>query len=522
MFGLFIGVLFIVLECIFRINEENLINYIKISDCLAIVLLFLIMSLLENKIIKIILVLLSGIFVIQVGHFNYFGYFLFPMEFILFFTKSNEIYETLSTKVDVLVAPIVFSIILLIVINRILKLTKKRLTFSIFKYIFLLILIYPVINTAVHYKKRALGERPNGSKSIIKNSLYVAKTFVGKTLPLYVFDIQVVDKYKERFNYSKDVSNKVDNVILVIGESLSFHYMSLYGYQKSTTPRLDKLSESNNNFYVAKALSSGVFTDTSIPMILNISEKPNAIEHILLNKSNLFKMAKDNKYKTHWVSSQSKDGFSYIRSYMGINYIDRYIDSTDYGFDEFTSGHDDIIYENLINIDLENYNNFIVLNMVGSHSPYSKRVPSEFKPFGDSNDLNHYENTVAYTDKIISDIIGHLKNNSKSKTLLIFTSDHGQSVSENGYGHGNIENKKHYEVPLIFFSNNFKLDKNIQKYTSDNYISHYTMSKIVANYLGYNFDNYLNEDKAYIIGNELSGNAGYVEYFYTENKIEYK
>lgn len=521
MFGLTIGVVFILLEYIFRVNALNLINYIKLSDYLTIIALFIFVSFLENRISKIVLLFLTMIFIVQIGHFNYFGYYLFPMEFILFFTKSNEIFETLNSRLDVLLEPIVFTIILMILIPKILDYTQNRVTFSKYKYIFAFFLIVPIINTAFHYKEKGLGERPNGDKSIIKNSLYVIKSFMGKTLPLYIFDVQIVDKWSNSPQYVKSTNSKIDNVILIIGESLSLHYMSLYGYEKETTPKLNELSKLDN-FYVSKALSSGVFTDVSIPMILNMAQKPNAIEHILSNKANLFKMAKENNFSTHWISSQAKDGFSYIRSYMGLNYIDNYIDSSNFGFDKYTSGQDNIIDEKLKDIDLENSNNFIVLNMVGSHSPYVKRVPSSFKPFGSQTDLNHYENTVAYTDKIISNIISYLQHNIKSKTLLIFTSDHGESVSVNGCGHGNIKNKKHYEVPLVLFTNNFKLDKNIEKIIHDKYISHYSMSQIVAYYLGYDSDKYINRKKAYIIGNDLSGNAGYIEYDLKSDNLKYK
>ncbi len=521
-FGLTISALFIALEYAFRLNKVSLVDYLRPSDYLAIILLFTIVSFLDNKTVKITLVLISSIFIIQVGHFNYFGYFLFPMEFILFFTKSNEIFETLITRLDIFIEPIVFAIILLISTFRLLNYTDIRLTYNKFKYIFLLLLMIPIINTGIHYKERTLGERPNGDKSIIKNSLYVTKSFFGKTLPLYIFDIQVVDKWVDAPQYNKNTNHKIDNVILIVGESLSLHYMSLYGYEKPTTHKLDELSKSYHNFYVSKALSSGVFTDTSIPMVLNIAKKPNALEHILSNKSNLFKMAKDNKFNTYWISSQAKDGFSYIRNYMGVHYIDYYKDASNFGFDKYTSGLDNIIYESLKNIDLNHSHNFIVLNMIGSHSPYAKRVPDSFKPFGSKNVLNHYENTLAYTDKIISDIIVYLKHKTKAKTLLIFTSDHGQSVSKNGYGHGNIKNKKHYEVPLLLFSNNFELDKNIRKIMNNKYISHYTMSQIVAHYLGYDSEKYMNTDKAYVIGNELSGNAGFIEYDIKSGKVKYK
>ena len=280
----------------------------------------------------------------------------------------------------------------------------------------------------------------------------------------------------------------------------------------STTKNLDQLSAESPHFYTSQVISAGVYTDTSIPMILNIAKKPNALEHILSNQSNLFKMAKDNNFTTYWISSQSKDGFSYIRNYMGIQYIDHYFDSSNFGFDKYSSGYDTIIYEGLKNIDLNHHNNFIVLNMIGSHSPYEKRVPQSFKPFGTQNNINNYENSVAYTDKIISDIINYLQQHNQSKTLLIFTSDHGESVSIQGGGHGNIKNREHFEAPLILFTNNFTLDDSILKIIKNQYISHYTMAQIVAHYLGYNSLEYMTMDRAYVIGNELSGNAGYIEY----------
>ena len=182
-------------------------------------------------------------------------------------------------------------------------------------------------------------------------------------------------------------------------------------------------------------------------MILNVAKRPNAIQYILSNKTNLFKLAKDNGYNTYFISAQANDGFSYIRSYIGIKYIDKYIDSSNYGYDKYTSGLDNILLKEFKKIDLSK-NNFIVLNMIGSHSPYNTRVPNDFKPFGNKNILDNYNNTVSYSDKILTSLIEHIHINDK-KILFIFTSDHGQSVGINGYGHGNIKNPFHYQVPAI-------------------------------------------------------------------------
>ena len=450
-------------------------------------------------------------FIIEIGHFNYFGYFLFPMEFILCFTKSHEMIETLNTKLDILIEPALYALALFYFIRKINIMTSHRVKFNKMSYLLLLLIFIPIIKTTIQYKERGLGEKPDTNKSLIKNALYVSKAFLGKTLPLYIFNLEVVNEYKPKA-FTPQRTNQIDNVILIIGESLSLHYMSLYGYKEKTTPNLDKMVKNSKDIYLSKAISAGVFTDTSIPMILNSAKRPSAINHILSNQSNLFKLAKSNNFTTHWISSQANDGFSYIRSYMGLKHIDNYTDSTKHGFDNFTSGYDSIIYDELKKINLDKNKNFIVLNMVGSHSPYKTRVPNNFKPFGEESELKEYQNSVAYTDKIISNIIKYIKHNSKSKTLLIFTSDHGESVGKNESGHGNINNKKHYQVPLLFFTNNFLLNKEIQKTLQENYLSHYTISLICANYLGYDTLKYIDREKAFIIGNDLSGNAGYVEY----------
>ena len=60
----------------------------------------------------------------------------------------------------------------------------------------MLYFIVPIINTTLNYKERALGERPNANKSIIKNGIFSTQAFLGKTLPLYLLDIQIIKPYE--------------------------------------------------------------------------------------------------------------------------------------------------------------------------------------------------------------------------------------------------------------------------------------------------------------------------------------
>ena len=93
----------------------------------------------------------------------------------------------------------------------------------------------------------------------------------------------------------------------------------------------------------------------------------------------------------------------------------------------------------------------IVLHQMGNHGPaYYKRYPKDFeifKPVCVTSDLakcsneeiaNAYDNAILYTDYFLSKVIALLKDNSvKFNTGMVYVSDHGESLGENGiYLHG--------------------------------------------------------------------------------------
>ena len=93
----------------------------------------------------------------------------------------------------------------------------------------------------------------------------------------------------------------------------------------------------------------------------------------------------------------------------------------------------------------------IVLHQKGSHGPaYYLRYPEAFKKFTPecvSNQvqdcpreqiINAYDNTILYTDYFLNQVIGFLKSNAnRFNTALLYMSDHGESLGENGiYLHG--------------------------------------------------------------------------------------
>jgi lipid A ethanolaminephosphotransferase len=87
----------------------------------------------------------------------------------------------------------------------------------------------------------------------------------------------------------------------------------------------------------------------------------------------------------------------------------------------------------------------IVYHQIGSHGPaYYLRYPESFRPFPDdcrSADfgkctpeqiVNAYDNTVAYTDQFLATLIDRLAAQDRLAASMLFVSDHGESLGENG------------------------------------------------------------------------------------------
>jgi len=114
----------------------------------------------------------------------------------------------------------------------------------------------------------------------------------------------------------------------------------------------------------------------------------------------------------------------------------------------------------------------IVLHQKGSHGPaYYKRHPQRFSLFHpecttnapqhcEKEELiNAYDNTLLYTDYFLHETIDFLKNiTDRYNTLMIYVSDHGESLGENGiYLHGLpyfIAPDEQRHIPFIIWLSN--------------------------------------------------------------------
>jgi lipid A ethanolaminephosphotransferase len=131
-------------------------------------------------------------------------------------------------------------------------------------------------------------------------------------------------------------------------------------------------------------------------------------------------------------------------------------------------------------------NTLIVLHMMGSHGPtYFRRFPQDKRPFtpdcqrSDIQNctqqelINTYDNTIAYTDFVLSKVIEKLTELEQIKgieTSMLYISDHGESLGEKGvYLHGlpyAFAPSEQTHVPMIYWHGSAMLDKNSACITS--------------------------------------------------------
>ncbi|MCF1438041.1 MAG: sulfatase-like hydrolase/transferase, partial [Shewanella sp.] len=134
----------------------------------------------------------------------------------------------------------------------------------------------------------------------------------------------------------------------------------------------------------------------------------------------------------------------------------------------------DELHQTLKTMDTAPNDTVIVLHMMGSHGPaYYKRYPDAkrlFTPDCQRNDIqncsheeliNTYDNTIAYSDYILSQVIDVLKAQQTAfDTSMLYLSDHGESLGENGlYLHGApyaLAPKEQIHIPMLaWFSRGF-------------------------------------------------------------------
>ena len=521
--AIIITIIFSSAEQFYRIYNDILVFNLNIKSFLEqFILHFIIISIMCKRKILITYSIIIVFVWFQFLHFAYFGTWIFPLEYYLFFTKFQETFDTFKTVATIGILPTILTLYTFITIYFVVnKLKDDRLTIPFMGTALILLLIF--IPTRVYVKDSKKGHRPNFEHYAIKNTFNNLGYLFGSIMPKKLsgntgLEQPIIDTPK-LITKTPDV-----NIVMIMGESLNNNYMSLYDYKIKTTPFLDTL-RSNSNFIYRKAISSGVVTDVAIPSFFNMIKKPDGVPQILSTNTCLFKMASDNGFNTHFYSAQAQDQLSHLKGYLCPKWINNYIDGTSVTNDVDTPALDMFLVDTIDKVDFTK-SNFLVLHQRGSHTPFKADYPPEFEKFTKqtttdktiSQNVLEYQNSVLYTDYVLSQIIEKIKNKTDKPTYFVFTSDHSTQLGDaNRNGHGRLDYDSVYQVPFFVYGINGakQIDK---KFNDFKYISHYQISDVVSYLLGYKENNKIfnKKEDCYVCDSDISGLAGILQLSFDE------
>ncbi len=247
--------------------------------------------------------------------------------------------------------------------------------------------------------------------------------------------------------------------IIVAGETARAQNFSLGGYAKMTNPELAK----RNVVYFPNTSSCGTATATSIPCLFSVYTRAQYSHRKGLETENLLDVLTHAKVGVTWLDNDT--GSYNVTDRVSYTYLPP---SNDPRFCKDGECKDEILVDKVDGwLDKVKGDSVLVLHQLGSHGPaYYQRYPEEFRRFRPdcrANDFgscsqeeitNAYDNTILYTDHIVSMIIDKLKQRSNSVSgAVLYFSDHGESLGENGiYLHGApyiIAPAQQTQVPML-------------------------------------------------------------------------
>lgn len=501
------GLIFFLPDFIFHLFYENYFIFnIKIyKEFLAFIAInFIILSIYSFRVKFLFYALFATFSFAELIHYSFFHSLIMPYEIPLLFSQSEEILDSLNGVIRYIVVPISLYLLQLFILFFLSRQTHN-LVVKYKRYpIAVIVLVLMAGSIVASFRKEGDVFLPKAESSSIKN-LYNAISWAnGKIIPSYLFD-KTKDIRFEPYRVEKIDEQKYRNIIVVMGESLGAKYMSLYGFGKKTTPKLDSLKD---RIEYSWGYSCAVTTDVAVPTFFLLKREPKNSIVFLKGETNLFSLAKKAGYKTHYITTQK---LTILGGFMA-NSVDIVKSRKDFD----PPIYDEYLLKYLDRVDFSK-KNFIVLHQRNSHSPYDQNTPKEFYKFKFKGlDFKEYMrgsyfNSLLYTDHILYKVIKKASS-INSPTIVFITSDHSEMMGyedEKGrFGHTYLgfEDAK---VPFIVYKNRLVKDMNL---SLKNTISHYQFSKMIAKSIGYKIINPNENGEFYINGIDIDGLNGYISY----------
>ncbi len=246
-------------------------------------------------------------------------------------------------------------------------------------------------------------------------------------------------------------------LVIVVGETLRAANFGLSGYARQTTPELAR----QDLAVFPRVSACGTSTAVSVPCLFAPVGRRDYDGGRIARQESLLHVLQRAGLAVTWIDNQS--GCKGVCADLPTEQLDG---SSDPAFCDGEHCRDGILLQRLAAAAAQPGDRVVVLHMLGNHGPaYSRRYPPEFRRFTPACEnldlrqcsreevVNAYDNAVLYTDHVLAGVLAMLEGMTDRNTGLIFVSDHGESLGENGlYLHGlpyHIAPAEQLEVPML-------------------------------------------------------------------------
>jgi glucan phosphoethanolaminetransferase (alkaline phosphatase superfamily) len=258
--------------------------------------------------------------------------------------------------------------------------------------------------------------------------------------------------------------------VVVIGESSRRSQWSLYGYHRPTTPMLDQMRD---QLVVFDQISSNA-TITMYSIALALTRASPSSWDLANREKSVITLLREGGYELFWLSNQEKFGYSenpitaIARESDSVSFANDYVNDLTYSGprDPYDSNLLARLDRQLEQLHASKRQAVIFLHMMGSHESYNERYPPSFDFFHSDTPraglsakqtqiIDHYDNSVRFTDYVLSSVIRRVSSLNNSAAVLYF-SDHGERLFESDQpllsGHGfPQQSRAEIEVPLVLW-----------------------------------------------------------------------
>ncbi|GAA5075253.1 phosphoethanolamine transferase [Lysobacter panacisoli] len=260
-------------------------------------------------------------------------------------------------------------------------------------------------------------------------------------------------------------------LVLVVGETVRAQNWGLNGYARQTTPQLHDIDPVN----FPHVTSCGSATEVSVPCMFSPYGRAHYDEERIKHSESLLHVLEHAGIRTLWRDNQTGcKGVCEGLAYQSFEH------AQDPQSCDAEGCLDEVMLDGLAEEVAQRPGDMVVvLHQLGNHGPsYYKRYPARLRRFvpacgtaelgrcSREEIVNAYDNAVMYTDEFLARTIRSLAARTDRDTALIYVSDHGESLGENGlYLHGvpyAIAPDTQTRVPMVMWlSSGFAADRGV-------------------------------------------------------------